>query len=700
MGYTIGTLTRLPLGWQGESNSRPIDIDVSDWLITWPGAAINMLVQRPGEEEYYPANSKILSGHLMWTPTRSDVEIAGSGKLQIILTDDSDVELRSRVVETLIGHSLSGTVGEAPEPAEGWVADVMQAVHFAQEAVDKMPYVGENGNWMMWDAVSGAFQDSGVPATGPKGDDGSMITNVYVREKPLFNGQGGMRRYVIDVDGKPAYTFEVYDGQKGVQGDVGPEGPQGIQGPQGPRGEAGPVGPEGPQGAQGPRGLIGPQGVKGDTGATGATGKTGPQGPKGDRGLQGVQGEPGPAGPAGDGVFVVRISSPESNVVVSSHTPAEIKAAYDAGKIVYATMEDMEHFWNHDNGVAPVMTLTSVSSTEAVFQGIKRYMGNIAASRGLWVGIIRVAQDKSATVGGYNPTETPNPFALKLTGAVEATYDGSSAVTVEIPQGGGGSTSKEVTILSATTLTVEDADAGTYVLLSPFENKPAGGMLCTVTYNGVEYKCPAGTFDKGQGAVVAMGNFSLIGEEGGNADAPFVLMCAPDGTEGMYAMMMVTDAPSSVTVSITAKVVDEAITAYVDNKVDELRKEIPETPEQTTDVLTVTADMSNLEVSNVSHTYAEIVEAIKAGKMVQMIVNQGEGIASYAVPLVMWQESEQAKYLKFQRTLHMGTGIDYENTIVTITYNGGAGGVTAEAMAMPYMTRAQVVDLINEMMGQ
>jgi len=125
MGYTIGTLTRLPLGWQGESNSRPIDIDVSEWLVTWPGAAINTLVQRPGEEVYYPANSRIVSGHLLWTPTRADVEIAGSGKLQIILTDDNDVELRSRVVETLIGHSLSGTVGEAPEPVLGWVQEVL-----------------------------------------------------------------------------------------------------------------------------------------------------------------------------------------------------------------------------------------------------------------------------------------------------------------------------------------------------------------------------------------------------------------------------------------------------------------------------------------------------------------------------------------------------------------------------------------------
>ena len=35
------------------------------------------------------------------------------------------------------------------------------------------------------------------------------------------------------------------------------------------------------------------------------------------------------------------------------------------------------------------------------------------------------------------PTELPNPAALTLTGAVSATYDGSKAVEVEIPSGGG-----------------------------------------------------------------------------------------------------------------------------------------------------------------------------------------------------------------------------------------------------------------------
>ena len=775
MGYTIGTLTRLPLGWQGESNSRPIDIDVSDWLVTWPDAAINMLVQRPGEEEFYPANSTIRGGHLLWTPTRADVEIAGSGKLQIILTDDNDVELRSRVVETLIGHSLSGTVGEAPEPAEGWVADVMQAAHFAQEAVDKMPYVGEGGNWMLWHAGSGTFMDSGVPATGPKGDDGSMITNVYEKQKPIFAGQGGKRTYVIDVDGSPAYTIELYDGQRGIQGVQGEQGLQGETGPQGEKGDRG-VGiasakqsvisnadgginvvtitledgtasnvriRNGSKGATGATGPQGPQGLQGLRGDPGIQGPAGVQGPKGDRGSmitnvyevekplyngqggrrkyvvavdgsptytielydgqQGIQGVPGPQGPQGlpgGGVFIVKLTSKGSAGWEASHTPAEIKAAYDAGSACFAIFADADVAWNHLNGSNPITSLMTASETEAVFEGLKEYRGNYREYLGIWGSRIKVHADKTAEATGVTPVQTPNPYALKLTGAVNATYDGSSAVTVEIPQGGsgGGSVSKVVTILSATTLTQQEGAEDMYYMTTPFDNPPAGGMLCTVTYNGVDYKCPAYEFigDSAGNVAVALGNFAMLGEEGGNADAPFVMMCVPDGDEGAYAIMMVTDSPSGVTVSITAKVVDEDIRAYVDNKVGDALSAIPE-PEA--DVLTVTADIYNLEVSNMSHTYAEIVEAIKAGKAVQMVVYQGEDVASYALPLIMWQDSSSAQYAMFQRIFVTGESTGGENVTLTVTINGKTGQATAEYMELPYMTRTQVVELINEMTG-
>lgn len=45
------------------------------------------------------------------------------------------------------------------------------------------------------------------------------------------------------------------------------------------------------------------------------------------------------------------------------------------------------------------------------------------------------------------PTVLPSPHALTLTGAVSATYDGSAAVSVEIPEGGSGGGEKEWSLL-------------------------------------------------------------------------------------------------------------------------------------------------------------------------------------------------------------------------------------------------------------
>ena len=47
------------------------------------------------------------------------------------------------------------------------------------------------------------------------------------------------------------------------------------------------------------------------------------------------------------------------------------------------------------------------------------------------------------------PESLPNPNALKFTGAVNAVYDGSSAVSVEIPSGGGGGTDISLGLTSA-----------------------------------------------------------------------------------------------------------------------------------------------------------------------------------------------------------------------------------------------------------
>ena len=135
MSFAIGRLTRLTLGLEGESNARPIVIDMTDWLEDWPGAAVGLLLMRPGEETFYPAATTMHGNLMRYVPTRADVEIPGEGLAQIVLTDANDVELRSRVVKTVVEASLPGSVAGTPEdPMQPFVDQVIDAAARAEQA--------------------------------------------------------------------------------------------------------------------------------------------------------------------------------------------------------------------------------------------------------------------------------------------------------------------------------------------------------------------------------------------------------------------------------------------------------------------------------------------------------------------------------------------------------------------------------------
>ncbi len=112
---------------------------------------------------------------------------------------------------------------------------VQQAATRAESASRAQPYVGVGGNWYVWDADEMGFVDSGVSATGPKGEDGA----------PGPEGPPGA------------------DGAPGPKGDPGEPGADGAPGPKGDPGEPGADGAPGPKGDPGEPGADGYSPVKG-----------------------------------------------------------------------------------------------------------------------------------------------------------------------------------------------------------------------------------------------------------------------------------------------------------------------------------------------------------------------------------------------------------------------------------------------------
>ena len=177
--FEIGKLPSLDLGYQGENKVRTIDIDMTAWLEEYPGSKVALMVKRPDEDVYYPAG-KMEGNVLLWVIDRADRQYAGRGEAQVILKGADDIELRTRVVKTKISPSLSGTEVEAPPPHATWVGEVLDAAARAENAAGKMPSIGENGNWYVWDPAAGEYVDTGKSSRGGQGEPGPAGTAVTI----------------------------------------------------------------------------------------------------------------------------------------------------------------------------------------------------------------------------------------------------------------------------------------------------------------------------------------------------------------------------------------------------------------------------------------------------------------------------------------------------------------------------------------
>ena len=279
-------MQEINLGRQGENKARRVTFDIAGkWRETYgTGGSFSLIVQRDGDASPYPVALSEENGLLVWLVESADTAKSGEGRAELRYTL-GDLIAKSQTYKTRVRAAMDGSTADPPEAYQSWVDEVLTAAAGVESAVSKMPYVDSTtGNWFKWDAEKNAFADTGIPATGPQGEQGPK-------------GDTGEQ------------------GPKGETGDTGPQGDTGATGAQGPKGEKGDTGATGPQGPQGEQGIQGIQGIQGPKGDTGETGSTGPQGPKGDKGdaftyddfteaqlaaLKGDKGDTGERGPKGE----------------------------------------------------------------------------------------------------------------------------------------------------------------------------------------------------------------------------------------------------------------------------------------------------------------------------------------------------------------------------------------------------------------
>lgn len=175
--YRVKTGSILPLGKQGENLARKIQFDISRWIGTLGPGTVQLLHQRRGDEAPYPVAVEREGNFAVWTVTNADTAAPGTGRAELQYYV-GDALAKSETWMTKVFPAL-GPAGETPpEAQQGWVDQVLQAGAEAAEAADRaeeaavrQPYPNaETGTWWVWNAESGAYEDTGISyGTGGSG---------------------------------------------------------------------------------------------------------------------------------------------------------------------------------------------------------------------------------------------------------------------------------------------------------------------------------------------------------------------------------------------------------------------------------------------------------------------------------------------------------------------------------------------------
>lgn len=209
------------------------------------------------------------------------------------------------------------------------------------------------------------------------------------------------------------------------------------------KGAKGAKGDPGAAGAPGPQGLTGPQGPQGEKGEKGDTGPQGPQGEKGEKGDTGPQGPQGPAGSGGSAELPPVLGNLAAQIGDAAAGTIPVYAGDEAW-----TIEKLITEFNENTPLSGYIPDTAwVAAYMAAQKALLKLLPDSAAADA--GKLLQVGADGAAAWGSKLPTALKNPNALTFTGAATGTYDGSAALTVNIPSGGASGSGGALKAMSA-----------------------------------------------------------------------------------------------------------------------------------------------------------------------------------------------------------------------------------------------------------
>lgn len=196
----------------GEKNADKIQIavdryyhqtDLSDCLFTL--RAVNSgggLVMQDLEKEV--TESQII---LTWTITEDFTAVSGQLLPEIVGQKDDTVVIKYEMTPMIVRNSILEQYNGGIDAIDKALREMQSILAQAEQLIAKAPII-QNGTWWLYDAATGAYQDSGQPAKGDKGEMGE-------KGDPGKQGKTGAK------------------GEKGEKGDAGTPGKNGVNGKNG-----------------------------------------------------------------------------------------------------------------------------------------------------------------------------------------------------------------------------------------------------------------------------------------------------------------------------------------------------------------------------------------------------------------------------------------------------------------------------------
>lgn len=125
----------IPLGRAGENDYTEIAFDITAWQREFTINSITLMIQRPGEDEAYPADVRIDGGYAIHSLTSGDLAYPGIGKCQLQMLSGT-VIAKTRIYSTMCNCSLDLSGGDAPTPWYGnvWAQQNNQGAYLPTDA--------------------------------------------------------------------------------------------------------------------------------------------------------------------------------------------------------------------------------------------------------------------------------------------------------------------------------------------------------------------------------------------------------------------------------------------------------------------------------------------------------------------------------------------------------------------------------------